>query len=232
MNLSIIIPAYNEEKRIDITLSKIKEYLKNKKIKHEIIVVDDGSKDKTAEIASKHNAIVIKNKQNSGKGFSVKKGFLNSKYDYVLFTDADLSTPIEELDKFLPHLKNYDIIIGSRRLKDSNVVQKQKIFRVIAGNIFPLLVSIIMPLGIKDTQCGFKLFNRKKCLKIFKKLTIKRFSFDVELLYLAKKYNLKIKEVGINWYNNSLSKVKFFKDAFNMFIDIIKIRVNDIKKYY
>ncbi|MEM2131067.1 MAG: glycosyltransferase family 2 protein [Candidatus Woesearchaeota archaeon] len=232
LNLSVIIPAYNEEKRLEKTLIKIKNYFKNKKIKYEIIVIDDGSLDMTSEIALKHNSVLIKNKKNYGKGYSIKKGFFKAKYNYILFTDSDLSTPIEEFDKFLPFINYYDIIIGSRRAKNSKVVQKQNIFRIIAGNIFPIIVSIIMHLGIKDTQCGFKLFNKKKCYKIFKKLTINRFSFDVELIYLAKKYNLKIKEIGINWFNDSHSKVKFFKDSFIMLKDIIKIKLNDILGKY
>ncbi len=232
--LSVIIPAYNEEKRIEKTLIKILAYLKKKEAKFEIIVVDDGSTDNTINkiIKVSKDIIIIKNPCNMGKGYSVKSGMLHCKGDYALFTDADLSTPIEEIEKFLAIIPEYDIILGSRRTKESNVVEKQTPWRIMAGNIFPFLVSFFINLKIKDTQCGFKLFNMKKSRKIFKKQKIFGFGFDVEILFLANKYNLKIKEIGVEWYNDSSSKVRLFKDSFSMLFELIKIRLNDFAKKY
>ena len=232
MKLSIVIPCYNEEKRIEKTLKTIIKYLKKKKFKLEIIIVDDGSKDSTIDVVKKYNVRIVKNPGNKGKGYSVKNGFMHSKGDYVLFSDADLSTPIEELDNFMKHIKKYDIIFGSRKADDSHLELQQTTLRVIAGNVLPLVVRLLVLPGIKDTQCGFKLFNKKTCMKIFKKQLIEGFIFDVELLYLAKKYNLKIKELGVYWYNDPESKVHLIKHSIKMFLDILKIKANDLTRKY
>lgn len=232
--LSIIIPSYNEEKIISRTLTKIIDFLDKKDINYEIIVADDGSKDKTREIVKKfNNARLTKKRRNKGKGYSVKQGVMLAKGDYILFSDADLSTPIEELDKFMNIInKGYDIVIASRNLKESIIPVKQPFFRRILGKTFPLLVNFIILPGFKDTQCGFKLFKKETAKKIFKKQTLNGFSFDVELLFIAKRYNYKIKEAPVTWSNALDSKVNPINDSMRMFLDILKIRLNNIKGRY
>jgi dolichyl-phosphate beta-glucosyltransferase len=234
LNLSVIIPAYNEEHRIKETLNKIINHLNKKKYNYEIIIVDDGSKDKTISIIQniKNKKIrILKNEINKGKGYSIKRGVLNATRDLILFSDADLSTPIEELDHFIKYL-DYDIIIGSRALKESNIIIHQPFYREYSGKIFNLFVKLFTVRGIKDTQCGFKLFKKDIAYNIFKKQTIDRFGFDVEILYIANKYNYKIKELPVHWLNDTKSKVSLFKDSIRMFLDLIKIRINDIKGLY
>ncbi len=230
MELSVIIPAYNEEGRLGQSLTKIASYLDAKKINYEIIVVDDGSQDNTANLVNEfgNNRIkLLRNSQNMGKGFSVKRGMLAAKKNYVLFSDADLSTPIEELEKFIPFLDGYDILIGSRNLKDSDIRIRQPFLRSKLGRIFPILVKLLLVGGIKDTQCGFKLFRKKAIIPIFSRQTLNNFGFDVEILFIAKKLGFKIKEIPIIWVNSSGSKVRLLRDPLKMFWDIIRIRQNN-----
>jgi dolichyl-phosphate beta-glucosyltransferase len=230
MEISIVIPAYNEEKRIGKTLKKVYEYFKEKKIEFEIIVVDDGSNDKTVEIVEKFSfdkkeIRILKHEKNMGKGAAVKTGILNAKGELILFTDADLSTPIEEFEKLKKEIENgYDIAIGSRGLKDSKIVIPQPFYRRIIGKIFPFLVRLIVINDFKDTQCGFKLFKKEAGKKIFSQLKTDGFAFDVEVLARGKKENFKIIEVPVVWINSPYSSVKIFKDSFKMFISLLKIR--------
>jgi dolichyl-phosphate beta-glucosyltransferase len=237
MNISIVIPAYNEEERIVLTLNKISNYLKDKNFNYEIIVVNDGSKDKTNEIVldfvKKHSKIrLINNPKNMGKGYSVRNGLLNANKEWILFSDADLSTPIEELDKFIRYTSRFDIIIGSRAMRKSKIVVKQPWFRAIPGKVFPLLVRMIAVRGIKDTQCGFKMFKKDCVKKILKKQTIYGWAFDAELLFIAKKLKLKIKEVPIVWKNDANSKLDPIKNSISMFLEVVKIRWNAILGKY
>ncbi len=235
LSISIIIPAYNEEKRIKKTLQRIISYLNKKKYDYEIIVVDDGSKDNTVKIAesfASKRLRVLRNKGNLGKGGSVKNGMLAARKKYLLFSDADLSTPIEELEKF-DRLKNkYDILIGSRALKDSDIKIKQPIHRILMGKVFNLFVNIIVVSGLKDTQCGFKFFRRDAARKIFRKQIFKGFGFDVEVLFIARKYKYRIKEIPVIWLNSPETKVSAVKDSFKMFADLIRIRINDLMGKY
>lgn len=229
--ISVIIPCFNEEQRIESTVKKIISYMISRKLKYELIIVDDGSTDSTLAILKKYTLKVIKNKRNSGKGFSVRNGVLNSKGDLILFTDADLSTPIEELDGFLDLIKKYDIVIASRKQKDSRIIEKQNFFRVTAGNIFPILVKFFLLPEIKDTQCGFKLF-RKSAIRIFKRQRIMGWAFDVEILFIAKKLGYSIKEKGVTWVNDKSSKVSLIRDSIRMLYEIIKIKLNDFSMKY
>jgi len=234
-HLSVVIPAYNEERRIVPTLKKISGYLDYKKIRHDICVVDDGSTDGTALAVRrlKNTKIkILRNAHNKGKGFCVRKGMLAATGDYALFTDADLSTPITELEKLLKHIPDYDIIIGSRRKEDSKIKEKQNFLRVLAGNIFPVIAGIILDTGIDDTQCGFKVFNLEKSRKVFEKQTIGGFCFDAEILYIARRAEIRIKEVGVSWNNNPETKLRLLKDSWNMFWDLFRIRLNGIRGHY
>lgn len=231
MDLSIIIPAYNEEKRIEKTIQNIVSYLSKKFAdNYEIIIVDDRSKDKTVEIVKKlsrenEKIKIMVNEENYGKGYSVKKGMLNAQGKYLLFSDADLSTPIEELDKLLFWIeKGYDIAIGSRSLKDSQVIVHQPFYREMMGKIFNKLVKIWCLSDFVDTQCGFKLFNKEVAKKIFTQTKINRFTFDVEILYLAKRNGLRVKEIPVRWINSPASRVNPIFDSLKMLIDLLQIR--------
>jgi len=228
--LSVIIPAYNEERRLPKTLEKIHEYLAKKDFDYEIIVVDDGSKDSTVRIAEGFKAVepklrVVKNPQNMGKGYAVRNGMLNGRGKYLLFTDSDLSTPIEEFDRFLPRLLNgYDVIIGSRALKDSNIKVRQPMHRVIMGRGFNLLVRTLFWTDIKDTQCGFKCFSREAAQAVFPKQEVWGFGFDVEVLFIARKLGFKVLEFPVEWSDSPDTKVSALKDSVRMFLELLKIR--------
>jgi len=236
--LSVIIPAYNEEKRLLSTLSKICAYLSTKGFPYEIIVVDDGSTDNTLQIiknfaSSDKHIILLVNELNRGKGYSVRKGMLSARGEYVFFTDADLSTPIEEIEKCLPHLINgYDVVIGSRSMPGSDIIIHQPWYREKMGKIFNFMVNMVLLKGIIDTQCGFKGFKREVVKTVFSRCKIDGFSFDVEALYLSRKYNFKIKEIPIRWENSALSKVSPIKHSLQMFRDLIGIKIKDLKGDY
>lgn len=233
MKLSVVISAYNEEKRIGKTLSEISSYLKKKKIEYEIVVVDDASKDKTSESVQGKNVRIIRNKANLGKGASVRKGIQESKYDLILFSDADLSTPIQELDKMVNAIeKGADIAVASRKLPGSKILVKQPFYRKVMGDIFPFLVRLLLLPKVTDSQCGFKLFKSKAAKKIIPKQRIKRFCFDVELLFIAKKLGFKVKEVPVKWMNKKGSRMNPIIDPLLMFLDLLKIKYNDILGRY
>ncbi|MCX7917396.1 MAG: glycosyltransferase family 2 protein [bacterium] len=230
MEISVIIPAYNEEKRILKTLEKIYKYFKDRNYNFEIIVVDDGSQDSTVKIVDefskdKKQVKILRHSKNMGKGAAVKTGILNAIGDLILFTDADLSTPIEEFEKLKKSIENgFDIVIGSRGVKESKIVVPQPWYRRIIGRVFPLLVRLLVIRDFKDTQCGFKLFKKEPAKKIFNGLKTTGFAFDVEVLARGKKEGYKIAEVGVVWYNSFYSSVKIFNDSFKMFFSLLKIR--------
>lgn len=237
--LSVVIPAYNEEARILPTLDKINLYKQTCGYPVEVIVVDDCSQDRTNEvvrhyIADKPDFRLIKNEFNSGKGASVRAGVAESDGRYVLFSDADMSTPIEEVGKLMDALKdNYQVAIGSRRLKGAHLIQRQPILREAAGRVFSVLVRFITLPGFLDTQCGFKIFTREAAREIFRRQTIEGFGFDVEILYIAvKKLGLKVKEVPVIWMDSPATRVRMFRDSTLMFLDLIRIRVHDHDRKY
>ena len=233
--ISLVIPAYNEEKLIVSSIKNILTYMLKNKYNFEVIVIDDGSKDKTKEkiksIKNKHLKL-ISYKPNRGKGHAVKTGMLAAKGDLLLFLDADLSTPIEEIEKFIPLTKKYDVVIASRALKESKIKVHQPFFREFIGKVFNKMVQLLAVWGIKDTQCGFKMFTKKAANIIFKRQRIHGWAFDVELLFLAKKYRLKIKEMPVTWINEGDSRVSPIKSSIQMFIQILKINLNNIRGYY
>jgi len=236
--LSVVVPAYNEEERIGSTLERMSEYLRENIPAYEIIVVDDGSADGTAEvvegIGSKHGNIrLIRYPRNAGKGFAVRKGVLSSTGDLLLMSDADLSTPIEELERLLPFVREgFDVVIGSRGLPESDIVMRQPWYRERMGKTFNSLVHMLAVGGIHDTQCGFKLFRGDTAKTLFRKGLIDGFAFDVEILILAKKAGYRIKEVPIRWCNSPNSRVRLISDPAKMFMELLKIRVNLISGRY
>ena len=235
MDISVVIPAFNEASNIRNTINKVRSYLVNKGLTYEIIVVDDGSRDNTINILESLDYPELKilgNGRNYGKGYSVKHGMLNANGDAVLFTDADLSTPIEEIDKFLPGLSSYDVVVGSRRMQDSDIRIKQPFYRIFLGRTFSLLVSKISKSKIKDTQCGFKIFRNPVAKEIFKRQKLNGFAFDVEILFIASLLNYKVKELPVKWFNNKKSKVNPIIDPLKMLKDILKVRWNYIKGKY
>ncbi len=231
--ISVVIPAYNEEQRIGDTLKKVAEYFKGKK--HEIIVVSDGSKDKTKQTVEKlklPHTRVIEYQPNRGKGYAVRTGMLEAKGDYILFSDADLSTPIEQFNKFSPYFHEADVVIGSRALPKSMITKHQPWYRELIGKVFNKIVRVCTVRGVYDTQCGFKMFSKKAAKDIFSRATIDGFSFDVEALMLARKLKYKIMEIPIVWMNDERSTVKPVKDAMRMLRDVIKIRWRIIRGFY
>jgi glycosyltransferase involved in cell wall biosynthesis len=241
--LSIVIPAYNEEKRIGKSLDSLLEYLSSAPYSTEVIVVDDGSKDGTARcVTDRTDAFgragvelrLLANVPNRGKGFSVKRALLESRGEIVLFTDADLSSPITEAPKLIdPILQNRaDLTFGSRALNRRLIGKRQPVMRDFGGRVFNLLMQMITGLRYKDTQCGFKAFRRDLALPVFRMQSIERFGFDPEILYIARKLGLRLLEVPVVWNDSEGSTVRYFSDSLNMFLDLLRIRLNDLGRRY
>jgi dolichyl-phosphate beta-glucosyltransferase len=228
--LSIVVPAYNEEKRLGDSLAKIDAYLGSVGIDAEILVVDDGSKDRTAELAAKalagRRGRVVANGENRGKGYSVRHGILEAQGRFVLITDADLSTPIEEHAKLAAAIRDRDLdaAIGSRALPDSDVQLSQAWLRRTMGRTFNTIIRTLTGLRFHDTQCGFKLMDRQRVLPLFEKMTVDRFAFDVELLFLCSRFGLSVEEVPVSWRNAPGSKVSIVGDPANMILDVLRVR--------
>lgn len=239
-SISVILPSFNEEKNIRKSVLNIEKYLKSHFKKYEIIVVNDGSTDRTSEIVkdiAKGTEIplkVIGKKRNEGKGKAVKDGVLVSKCELIMFMDADLAIPIEELDRFIPALEEgNDLAIASRFISKIKILKPVLWYRNIMERVFRVLrMMIINNYDICDTQCGFKLFTRSAALKLFPLLTVNRFSFDSEIIFLAKKMGFKIKELPITLQNPKESHIRIVRDSWNMFWDLIKIRLNDWRGKY
>jgi len=225
-DVSIIIPAYKEEERLGSTLQKINNYFQSKNLTYEIIVVDDGSNDKTSDIATAYpNVKALIQPVNMGKGAAVRRGMLQSTGSFRLFTDADLSTPIHEFDKLYDAYQNgNEVVIGSRAVDSSMIKVHQPFYRELMGKTFNKIVQFLVVKGISDTQCGFKGMSSNAAMNIFSKCKIDGFGFDVEMLYLSDKLKYKIKEIPVEWYNDDRSKVDPIKDSIKMFLEILKIR--------
>ena len=231
MKISVVIPAYNEEKVIISTLKEAREFLTNNFDDFEIIVVDDASKDSTLEFINNFpGIIVLRNLRNHGKGYTIAKGVKKAKGDWILFMDADNSTRITELNNFFNYTNDYKLLIASRALKDSKLEIKQNIVKIFLGKLGNMVSRLLIHPSIKDTQCGFKLFSSE--LKfLFDKLTIDDFAFDFELIFLVRKYKFAIKELPVSWYNNFDSTVRWFNYPKTM-LDILKIRINNFLGKY
>jgi dolichyl-phosphate beta-glucosyltransferase len=230
-SLSIIIPAYNESRRLPSTLASLRAYFSRVgAMTHEIIIIDDGSSDLTVALAQhfadtheSDHIRVIKARHNRGKGASLRLGTLLSRGRYVLMTDADLSTPIDEVDKLMRRVRRdgYDVAIGSRKAPGAQIVQPW--YRRIIGYLSNLTTRVVLGLPFRDTQCGFKLYKREAALALFGPLQLPRFSFDYEILDRAKKLGLRVAEVGVVWEHADGSTVRT-QDAFQMFMDVFRVR--------
>jgi len=228
--LSVVVPAFNEEQRIGTTLEQICEYLSRQSYSWEIVLVDDGSQDKTVAVARQSMAgrplHTVSHERNQGKGAAIKHGMVAARGQVRLFSDADLSTPIEELNRLLQALEEgYDIAIGSRGLKESRIELHQAWYREMMGRIFNLLVRLLVLGGIKDTQCGFKLFTAQAAQALFPLQSMQGFAFDVEILLRARQKGFKIKEVPVRWINSPESRIHPLIDSTKMFVDLVKLRL-------
>lgn len=234
--LSVIIPAYNEEDRIIPTIGAIASHISSFGFPWELLVADDGSTDSTVkmlEALGLVNLKVLRTIQNEGKGSAVRRGMLASKGKYVLFTDADNSTPIEEIDYLLNQVykKGFDIAIGSRAV-DGAEEKERSFLRQMLSRGLRWIVKNILRIGVKDTQCGFKLFQREVAIKLYRNQVILGFSFDLEILYLAEKFGYKIAEIPVAWIDAPGSKVNARKEAIRFLSTLAKIKINDLRGLY
>jgi glycosyltransferase involved in cell wall biosynthesis len=235
--VSIVVPAFNEAARIGDSIEKIDAFIRRSSMPMELIVVDDGSHDNTADVVKRVQSKalrLVRNPENHGKGYSVRQGVLSASGQYVLFTDADLSAPIDELNKLLEVAlkERADVVIGSRALDRQYIEKHQSRYRELGGTLFNLMVRVLLGLRLHDTQCGFKLFHREKSRRVFEQQTICGFGFDPELLFLAKRNGLTIRETPVRWSHAEGSKVKFLRDGVRMFLDLVRIRRNAIAGRY
>jgi len=229
--LSVVIPAYNEEARIENTLQRVVNYFDARGEPYEVLVVSDGSTDRTEALvqafAQQHPQVkLLAYQPNRGKGHAVRYGILRAQGERVLFSDADLATPIEEYEKLLPYLEQgYEVAIGSRPLRESQLIVRQPFYREWAGRAFNKLVQLLAVPGIHDTQCGFKLFTGEAAHAIFSLCRLNGFSFDFEALYYARRLGYHIAEVPIRWRHQPGSKVRLLRDGLRMVRDLIWLRL-------
>lgn len=237
VQLTIVVPAYNESGRIGASMDRIWNFVRDASLDAEVLVVDDGSSDGTADIVARLNRPgfrSIRNPENRGKGYAVRTGVLAARGEYVLFSDADLSSPIEEFHKLMAAAQHSDadVVVGSRALNRKLIEIHQSPLREAGGVVFNKIVRVLLGLPIHDTQCGFKLFKRRAVAPVFEKLTIEGFGFDPELLFLSARAGLKIVEVPVRWSHADGSKVRFLRDATRMFTDLVRIRWNSLTGRY
>lgn len=227
-HLAVIIPAYNEEPRLNASLKRVAEYLSAQDYTSTVVVISDGSTDKTVEIAENFSKTdprfqLVAYTPNRGKGCAVRTGMLRAEADWLLLCDADLAAPIEEVEKLFA--AKTPVAIGSRPLKDSNLEVRQPWHREFAGRCFNKAVQLLAIRGLKDTQCGFKLFSHEAAKKIFARCELDSYGYDFEALMLAKAFSYKISEVPIRWSHQEGSKVKLIRDGTRMLIDLVKLRM-------
>lgn len=235
VDLSVVIPAFNEQARIADTLLRVKEYLQHRPYRAEILVVDDGSRDLTLEVVKtidiygevmkeQESTRIVSEVVNRGKGAAVRRGLELARGRWVLFSDADLSTPIEEVEKLIPVLEaGADVVIASRRLADSEV-EPQPLHRRLMGGVFAMLVRLLAVPGIRDSQCGFKAYRRERARELARRQRMNGFSFDVEHLFLAHRLGWRIVEVPVRWIDAPGTKVHPIRDSWRMFCDLVRIR--------
>jgi dolichyl-phosphate beta-glucosyltransferase len=235
--LSIVIPAFNEEARLPPTLQKIAAWIRAKGLDAEILVVDDGSNDGTARIVKQIAASLVglrllSNGRNFGKGYSVRHGMREARGRVALFTDADLSAPIEEADKLLDALETAEVAFGSRALNRALISVHQSRFREVAGILFNKFVQVVLWIPFVDTQCGFKAFRMDRARILFEQQRIERFGFDPELLFLARRHGLRAVEIPVRWAHDPHTKVNVYRDSVLMFLELLTIRWNWLRGRY
>jgi dolichyl-phosphate beta-glucosyltransferase len=236
--LSVVIPVYNEATRVNNTYARLDRFFSQRDYSVEYIFVEDGSSDGTAGIlkelerSAPGKIRVIANETNMGKGLSIKRGVLEASGDYILFMDADMATPLQAFDDFEEHLDSYDIVMGSRWRKESNIKIPQPRFRRFMGFVFYAIVRTFFLKGIVDTNCGFKCYKKDAARDIFSKQLMKRWGFDVELLYIAQKRGYSIKEIPVVWAHGRDSKVNLFKVPAMTLVELASIKINDWKGRY
>lgn len=234
--LSVIIPAYNEAKRLSVTLTKALEFLGNQSYSHELIIVENGSQDSTLEVArgfsQQHSQVRVLHESRRGKGNAVRAGMLIAQGEYRFMADADFSMPIEEISQFLPPaLVDFDVAIASREAKGS-IRYQEPAYRHLGGRLINTIIRMLALPGLHDTQCGFKCFRAQVAEDLFRNQTMTGWSFDIELLYIARLRKYRVVEVPINWYYSSESKVNAVQDALRMVADILQIRRNARRGLY
>ena len=235
---SFILPAYNESERLATSLPKVLEYVRQRRLDAEIIVVNDGSKDDTADIVRKFAAVdpcirLLENPGNRGKGYSVRNGMLHARGDVMLFSDTDLSSPIYEADKLFAAIRDgADVAIGSRWLQRELQTERQPLLRQLYGRLFNLGLRMVLGLDFKDTQCGFKAFTREAAHVIFPRQHIERWGFDPEILFLARKFKLKTVEVPVEWAHDHRSKISPLRDGLRMGREVLEVRWHDLRGRY
>ena len=226
--LSVIIPAYNEERRILRTLRVVSGYLERQKYSWEILIINDGGTDATKSIverAALRNTRFVEYSPNMGKGYAVNYGFQQSVGEVVLYCDADNATPFEEVEKLLDFIPDYPVVVGSRYLKESNIKVKQPLIRRILSRLGNVLIQVVLLPGFPDTQCGFKMFRRTEGAEIFKRQTIWRWGFDMEILFIAKKLRYKIRQVPVDWLDQQDSRLQSSKASLAVLKELSIIRV-------
>ena len=238
LTYSVVIPAYNESERLSVSLPKVLDYVLQQHLSAEIIVVNDGSRDDTAEVVRRFMRLnpdirLVENPGNRGKGYSVRNGMLRARGDIVMFTDADLSSPIYEAGKLFTAIEQgADVAIGSRWLRAELQTERQPWYRQLYGRLFNLGLHIVLGLKYRDTQCGFKAFTRAAAQTIFTRQHVERWGFDPELLFLADKFKLRTVEVPVEWAHDHRSKISPLRDGIRMGVEMLSVRWNDLKGRY
>jgi dolichyl-phosphate beta-glucosyltransferase len=236
--LSVVIPMYNEAHRLRHSLPRLEAYFRQRPYTVEYVVVDDGSSDNTVEMAravlgSGEDVHIIESKPNRGKGHAVKVGMLAARGQIALFTDADLSTPPDEIEKFWEWFDSgYDVVIGSRKMKGAHIERHQPLWRENMGKVFTWLTNRIATRGISDITCGFKAFKHETAQELFSRSIIADWSFDAEVLFIAQQHRKRIKEVPVHWHDERGTKVRILRDATRAMLGLLKIRLNGLKGVY
>jgi dolichyl-phosphate beta-glucosyltransferase len=225
--ISVVLPAYDEAARLGPTLERILGFLAARGEPFELVVVDDGSRDATAAVATRYGdrgARLVRLERNRGKGAALRAGVAATRGGRVLLCDADLSTPIEDLERLEPRLADAEVVLGSRAVADSRILRRQPRHRELMGKVFNRLIRLLGIGGLSDTQCGFKLLDGGVARRLFAELTVDRFAYDVELVWLARRRGYRVVEVGVTWRDEPASKVHAVRDAASMLLDVLRFR--------